>query len=48
MAEQGWSDERLLAALAQATRQAGEPTGTMAAAADAAFSGAPSTPSSPR
>lgn len=34
----GWSDDALLAALADATRQAGEPTGTMAAAAEAAFS----------
>jgi hypothetical protein len=34
----GWSDDKLLAALAEATRQAGEPTGTMAAASDAAFS----------
>jgi hypothetical protein len=38
MAEQGWSDDRLLAALAEATRQAGQPTETMASAADAAFS----------
>ena len=38
MKDTGWSDDMLLAALAEATRQAGEPTGTMAAAADAAFS----------
>jgi hypothetical protein len=34
----GWSDDALLEALAEATRRAGEPTSTMAAAADAAFS----------
>lgn len=33
----GWSDEELLAALGEATRQAGEPTPTMAAAAEAAY-----------
>jgi hypothetical protein len=38
MADNGWSDDGLLAELAEATRRAGEPTGTMAAAADAAFS----------
>ena len=35
---QGWSDDALLAELAEATRRAGEPTPTMAAAADAAYS----------
>lgn len=34
----GWSDDQLLAALGEATRHAGEPTATMAAAAEAAFS----------
>lgn len=38
MESTGWSDDELLAALSEATRQAGEPTPTMAAAADAAFS----------
>jgi len=34
----GWSDDALLAELAEATRRAGEPTATMAAAAEAAYS----------
>ncbi len=38
MESEDWSDDELLATLAEATRRAGEPTGTMAAAADAAFS----------
>lgn len=38
MERQGWSDDALLAELAEATRQAGEPTETMTAAADAAWS----------
>ena len=39
MDDQRWSDDdALLAALAEATRRAGEPTDTMAAAADAAYS----------
>ena len=38
MEGKGWSDDALLAALADASRQAGEPTDTMAAAAEAAFS----------
>ena len=35
---QGWSDDALLAELAEANRRAGEPTRTMAAAAEAAYS----------
>lgn len=38
MESQDWSDDRLLAELGEATQRAGEPTDTMAAAADAAFS----------
>ncbi|WP_432477214.1 hypothetical protein [Nocardioides sp. GXQ0305] len=39
MDDRHWrDDDALLAALAEATRQAGEPTDTMAAAADAAYS----------
>ena len=38
MESKGWSDDELLADLAEARRRAGDPTGTMAAAADAAYS----------
>jgi hypothetical protein len=34
----GWSDDELLALLGEASRRAGEPTPTMAAAAEAAYS----------
>jgi hypothetical protein len=38
MERKGWSDDELLAELADARQRAGEPTGTMAAAAEAAYS----------
>ena len=38
MEDQRWDDDTLLAELKEATRRAGEPTSTMAAAAEAAYS----------
>ena len=38
MEDQRWDDDTLLAELKEATRRAGEPTATMAAAAEAAYS----------